>query len=58
MVNSDQSDMILVSDMSSNFCTRSIPWDNYGCVYAGAQKNVGPAGICITVVRDDLIGTR
>jgi len=42
--------------MSSNFCTKKIDWSKYGVVYAGAQKNVGPAGVCITVVRNDLIG--
>jgi len=42
--------------MSSNFCTRAIDWSRYGVVYAGAQKNVGPAGVCITIVREDLIG--
>ena len=48
--------MTLVSDMSSNFCSRPIPWEKYGVVYAGAQKNVGPAGVTIVVVREDLIG--
>jgi phosphoserine aminotransferase len=49
-------DQILVSDMSSNMCTRPIHWDKYGVVYAGAQKNIGPAGVCIVIVREDLIG--
>lgn len=49
--------MTLVCDASSNFCSRPIQWEKYGVVYAGAQKNVGPAGVCIVVVRDDLIGT-
>ena len=42
--------------MSSNFCSRPIDWSKYGLVYAGAQKNLGPAGVCVVVVRDDLIG--
>ena len=42
--------------MSSNFCSRKIDWSKYGVVYAGAQKNVGPAGVCIVIVRRDLIG--
>lgn len=42
--------------MSSNFCSKPIDWSKYGVVYAGAQKNVGPSGICITIVRNDLIG--
>jgi len=48
--------MTLVSDMSSNIGTRPIDWEKYGVVYAGAQKNLGPAGTCIVVVREDLIG--
>ena len=46
----------LVCDMSSNFCSREIDFSKYGVIYAGAQKNVGPAGICISIVRNDLIG--
>jgi phosphoserine aminotransferase len=46
----------LVCDMSSNFCSRPIDWSKFGVVYAGAQKNVGPAGVCISVIRKDLIG--
>jgi len=49
-------DQTLVVDMSSNFCTRPIDWTKYGVVYAGAQKNVGPAGVCITIIREDLLG--
>jgi len=45
----------LVCDMSSNFCTKPIEWEKYGVVYAGAQKNVGPAGITFVIVRNDLI---
>lgn len=45
----------LVCDMSSNFCTRPIDFSKYGVVYAGAQKNIGPAGVCIVIVRDDLL---
>lgn len=49
-------DLTLVCDMSSNFCSRPINWDKYGVVYGGAQKNIGPAGATITVIREDLIG--
>jgi phosphoserine aminotransferase len=49
-------DLTLVSDMSSNFCTRPIDWDKYGVVYGGAQKNIGPAGVTVCVIREDLIG--
>lgn len=47
---------ILCADMSSNFCTTEINWEKYGFVYAGAQKNVGPAGVCMGFVRKDLLG--
>ena len=48
--------MELVCDMSSNFCTRPIHWEKYGVVYGGAQKNIGPSGVTVVVVREDLIG--
>lgn len=47
---------ILVADMSSNFCTTRINWEKYGMIYAGAQKNIGPAGVCMGFVRKDLLG--
>ncbi len=46
----------LVCDMSSNIGTRPIAWEKYGVIYAGAQKNLGPSGVCVVVVREDLIG--
>jgi phosphoserine aminotransferase len=46
----------LVSDMSSSFASRPFDVSKYGLIYAGAQKNVGPSGITIVIVRDDLIG--
>jgi phosphoserine aminotransferase len=49
-------DTLLVCDMSSNMCTRPIDWDKYAVIYAGAQKNIGPAGACVTIIREDLIG--
>ncbi len=49
-------DIPLVSDMSSNILSRPIDVSKYGLIYAGAQKNIGPAGLTIVVVRDDLIG--
>lgn len=48
-------DQIMVCDMSSNFCSKEINWSQYGVVYAGAQKNVGPAGTTFVIVRNDLI---
>jgi len=52
----DTGDVPLVADMSSNFMSRPVDVRRYGLIYAGAQKNVGPAGVTIVVVRDDLIG--
>ncbi|CAH1385229.1 3-phosphoserine/phosphohydroxythreonine transaminase [Candidatus Nitrotoga sp. M5] len=46
----------LVADMSSNILSRQFDVSKYGLIYAGAQKNIGPAGLCIVIVRDDLIG--
>ena len=40
--------------MSSNFCSKKIDWSKFAVVYAGAQKNVGPAGVCMLMVREDL----
>ena len=46
----------LVADMSSNIMSRQIDVSKFGLIYAGAQKNIGPAGLCIVIVREDLIG--
>jgi len=46
----------LVADMSSNILSRAIDISKYGLIYAGAQKNIGPSGITIVIVREDLIG--
>jgi len=46
----------LVADMSSNILSRPIDVAKYGLIYAGAQKNIGPSGITVIIVRDDLIG--
>jgi phosphoserine aminotransferase len=46
----------LVADMSSHILSRPMEVAKYGLIYAGAQKNVGPAGLTIVIVRDDLIG--
>jgi len=45
----------LVCDASSDFLHRPLPIDKYGIVYACAQKNLGPAGVTVVVVRDDLV---
>jgi phosphoserine aminotransferase len=46
----------LVADMSSNILSRPIDVSRYGLIYAGAQKNIGPAGLVIVIVREDLMG--
>lgn len=49
-------DKPLVADMSSTILSRPIDISRFGLVYAGAQKNVGPAGLTLVIVREDLIG--
>ena len=51
-----KADIPLVADASSHFMSRPIEVAKFGLIYAGAQKNVGPAGLTIVIVRDDLIG--
>ncbi|MGH8690003.1 MAG: 3-phosphoserine/phosphohydroxythreonine transaminase [Burkholderiales bacterium] len=46
----------LVADASSHFLSRPLEVSKFGLIYAGAQKNAGPAGLTIVVVREDLIG--
>lgn len=46
----------IVADMSSNIMSEQFNVSDYGLIYAGAQKNIGPAGVTIVIVRDDLIG--
>lgn len=50
-----QVDAPLVADMSSNILSKSINIDDYGLIYAGAQKNIGPAGLTVVIVRKDLL---
>jgi phosphoserine aminotransferase len=51
-----QAEIPLVADASSHFLSRPLDVSRFGLIYAGAQKNVGPAGLTIVLVRDDLIG--
>ena len=46
----------LVADMSSSILSRPVDVAKYGLIYGGAQKNIGPAGLTIVIVRDDLLG--
>jgi phosphoserine aminotransferase len=52
----DVGDVPLVADMSSTILSRPVDVSRYGVIYAGAQKNIGPAGLTVVIVRDDLIG--
>ena len=49
-------DTVLISDMTSNFLSRPVPVDEYGVIFAGAQKNFAPAGLTVAVIREDLLG--
>ncbi|MAT65020.1 MAG: 3-phosphoserine/phosphohydroxythreonine aminotransferase [Gammaproteobacteria bacterium] len=49
-------DKPLVADMSSTILSRPVDVSKYGVIYAGAQKNIGPAGLTVVIVREDLIG--
>jgi len=49
-------DVPLVADMSSTILSRPINVSDYGMIYAGAQKNIGPAGLTLAIVRRDLLG--
>jgi phosphoserine aminotransferase len=46
----------LVADMSSHILSRPVDVSRYGLIYAGAQKNIGPAGLVVVIVREDLLG--
>lgn len=45
----------LVADMSSNILSKPIPVEKYGIIYAGAQKNMGPSGVTVVIMREDLL---
>ncbi|MFT5698699.1 MAG: phosphoserine aminotransferase [Desulforhopalus sp.] len=50
------SDKMLVCDMSSDILSRPVDVSKYGVIFAGAQKNLGPAGVTIVIIREDLLG--
>ena len=52
----DTGNVPLVADMSSHILSRPVDVSKYGLIYAGAQKNIGPSGLTVVIVRDDLIG--
>jgi phosphoserine aminotransferase len=49
-------DVPLVADFSSSILSEDLDVSKFGLIYAGAQKNIGPAGLCIVIVREDLLG--
>jgi phosphoserine aminotransferase len=52
----DTGNVPLVADMSSNILSKEYDVSKFGLIYAGAQKNLGPAGLTLVIIRDDLIG--
>jgi phosphoserine aminotransferase len=48
-------DVPIVADASSDILSHPIPVENYGLIYAGAQKNMGPSGVTLVIIRDDLL---
>jgi phosphoserine aminotransferase len=55
-VAADTNNAPLVADMSSHILSRAIDVSKYGVIFGGAQKNIGPAGLTLVIVREDLIG--
>jgi len=51
----DTGDVPLIADMSSDIFSRSFDASKFGLFYAGAQKNMGPAGVCMVVIREDML---
>jgi phosphoserine aminotransferase len=49
---------LMVCDMSSNIATKAIDWSKYDIVYAGAQKNLGPAGVCVVIVHNKILDAK
>ena len=55
MASFPQVDVPLVGDMSSDYLSRPVPWERFDLVYGGAQKNLGPAGLAVVVVRTSVL---
>ncbi|OEU81608.1 MAG: phosphoserine transaminase [Desulfobulbaceae bacterium C00003063] len=51
-----ETDKMLISDMSSDILSRPVDINKFGIIFAGAQKNLGPAGVTIVIIREDLLG--
>ena len=50
-----EKDSVLISDMSSDICSRPVDISKFGLIFAGAQKNMGPAGVTLVIIREDLL---
>lgn len=48
-------DVPIVCDMSSDYMSRPVPVEKFGLIYGGAQKNIGPAGVVMAIIRDDIL---
>ena len=51
----DTNGVPIVADMSSDFMSRKLDMDKFGMIYAGAQKNIGPSGVCMVILRKDML---
>jgi len=51
----DTNGVPIVSDMSSDIMSRPLDMNQFGYIYAGAQKNIGPAGLCMAIIREDML---
>jgi phosphoserine aminotransferase len=51
----DTNGVPIIADMSSDIMSRPLDVEKFGMIYAGAQKNIGPAGVCMAIIRDDMI---
>ncbi len=51
----DTNGVPIIADMSSDIMSRPLDVDKFGMIYAGAQKNIGPAGACMVIIRDDML---
>lgn len=51
----DTGDVPIVCDMSSDILSRPVPFEKFGLIYAGAQKNLGPSGLAVVIIREDML---
>lgn len=51
----DTGNVPIVCDMSSDYMSRPVPVEKFGLIYGGAQKNIGPAGVVMAIIRDDIL---